>query len=129
MRHGKIGLQLGAHQKYYVSRCEEKQSIQLTITIVGDDIKCIQERGELIDDVAKLLKGIMNVFMPAAEKPVLFIPCPKCSTLHITLKQVHDGHTVYCPTSSTDIPLYNYYSDLLPNASTGRVAIVVRIWF
>lgn len=131
MRHGKIGLQLGAHQKYYISRCEEKQSIQLTITIVGNDMKCIQERGELIDSVAKLLKGIMKVFMSAAEKPVLFIPCSKCSTLHITLKQVYDGHTVYCPTSSTDIPLYSYYSDLLPNASTGKtiVTIVVNIGF
>lgn len=120
MRHGKIGLQLGAHQKYYISRCEEKQSIQLTITLMDKNAKCIQERVELIDDVAKLLKDIMYVFMPAAEKPVLLIPCPKCYTLHITLKQVYKGHTIYCPLSNTDIPLYSYYNDLLPNSLTGK---------
>ena len=39
MRHGKVGLQLGADQKYYISRCEKK-SIQLTITMpVRDDVK------------------------------------------------------------------------------------------
>ena len=120
MRHGKIGLQLGAHQKYYISRSEEKQSIQLTITIMRKDAKCILERGKLIDDVARTLKDIMDVFMPAAEKPVLLIPCSKCHTLHITLKQVHEGSTVYCPMSSADIPLCSYYSDLLPNAQTGE---------
>ena len=123
MRHGKIGLQLGAHQKYYISRCEEKQSIQLTITIMEKDVKCIRERGKLIDDVARMLKDIMNVFMPAAEKPVLLIPCSKCCTLHITLKQVYEGRTVYCPLSNADIPLYNYYSDLLPNAQTGELVV------
>ena len=124
MRHGKIGLQLGAHQKYYISRCEEKQSIQLTITVVGKDVKCIQERGELIDEVAIMLKGIMNVFMPAAERPALLIPCSRCSTLHITLKQVYEGRTIYCPVSNADIPLYNYYNDLLPNYQTGEILSV-----
>ena len=41
-----MGLQLGHHQKYYISRCEEKQSIQLTITVKGDDEeKCGGEEG------------------------------------------------------------------------------------
>ena len=120
MRHGKVGLQLGAHQKYYISRCKEKQSIQLTITLVGDDVKCIQERAELIDDVTRLLNDIMKLFMPAAKRPTLFVPCPLCSTVHITLKQVYDGESVFCPLSGDDSGLRNYYSDLLPNASTGK---------
>ena len=120
MRHGKVGMQLGAHQKYYISRCEEKQSIQLTITVAGNDWKCIQERSELIDDVYKLLDNIMKVFMPAAKKPALFIPCDLCSTLHITLKQVYDGDTVFCPLSGKDIGLSGYDSDLFPNVSTGK---------
>ena len=44
MRYGKMGSQLGANQKYYISRCEEKQSIQLTITVVGDDKEDVEER-------------------------------------------------------------------------------------
>jgi len=58
MRHGKVGMQLGAHQKYYISRCEEKQSIRLTITVGGSGWSCIQERSELINDVNKLLIDI-----------------------------------------------------------------------
>ena len=119
MRHGKVGLQLGAHQKYYISRCEEKQSIQLTITILGNDMKCTQERGELISDVTKLLDDIMRVFMPAVKRPALFVPCPLCSTLHISLKKVYDGETVFCPLHDDACLQYNYYSDLLPKASTG----------
>ena len=113
MRHGKVGLQLGANQKYYISRCTENQSIQLTITVSQKGIKCVQERSALIDDVTDLLYGIMKVFMPTVKRPVLFIPCAICSVLHITLKHVRDGNTVYCPSSTDDSPLYNYYSDLL----------------
>ena len=46
-----MGLQLGRHQKYYISQFEEKQSIQLTISAVGDDGESIRERRELIDKV------------------------------------------------------------------------------
>ena len=113
MRHGKVGLQLGAHQKYYISRSEEKQSIQLTITVSKKDTKCMQERSRLINDVAKMLDDIMKVFMPAARKPTLFVHCTMCDVLHITLQQVCDGVTVHCPSSKDDTPLHNYYSDLL----------------
>ena len=120
MRHGKIGLQLGLHQKYYISRCQEKQSIQLTITVSGNDAKCVKERAKLIDDVTKLLADIMEVFMPAAKRPVLFVPCPLCHILHITLKQVYEGYAVICPLSGDDSVLHSYYSDLLPSSSTGE---------
>ena len=113
MRYGKVGLQLGSHQKYYISRSEEKQSIQLTITISKDDAKCMQERNALLNDVANMLDVIMKVFMPAAKKPTLFVSCVLCNALHITLQQVQDGVTVYCPSSTDDSPLHNYYSEFL----------------
>ena len=125
MRHGRVGMQLGAHQKYYICRCEEKQSIQLTITVADNDWKCIQERSELIDDVYKLLNNIMKVFMPATKKPALFVPCDLCSTLHITLKQVYNGDTIFCPLSDNDSGLSGYYGDLLPNASTGELDKII----
>ena len=49
MRHNKIGSQLGVDQKYYISRCEVKQSIQLTITVVGEDKEHIKERKKKLD--------------------------------------------------------------------------------
>ena len=116
MRHGKIGLKLGAHQKYYISRCEEKQSIQLTITVRGTDAKCVEERSEIINEVAEMLDRIMKVFMPAAKSPDIMIPCSKCDNLHIELKHVQDCETIYCPSSiDDDSPLVDdYYTDLLP---------------
>ena len=70
---------MGAHQKYYISRCEEKSSILVTITMPArDDVKSGEERRELINDITRLLNGIMKVFMPAVKKmPVTVLQKPK----------------------------------------------------
>ena len=117
MRHGKVGLQLGRHQKYYISRCEEKQSIQLTITVKGDDMRSVRERRELIDDVTQLLDDIMKVFMREVKKPTLMVPCPLCPTLHITLSEVSTGDTIFCPQSDDAELPSGYYGDLTPSGS------------
>ncbi|XP_065887012.1 uncharacterized protein [Dysidea avara] len=129
MRHGKVGLQLGADQVYYISRCEEKSSIQLTITMpVRDDAKSSEERKELIDDIARILDDIMKVFMPAVKKtPVLLVPCPKCPTLHITVDEVCSGHTIFCTASGITVPLRGYYGDLLPHGSHNSTALSVYV--
>ena len=109
-----MGLQLGSHQKYYINHCtcDRKESIQLTITAMGDDIDSIQEREELINDVTKLLDDVMKVFMPSAKRPILFVPCPLCSTLHISLNDVQSGDTIFCPLSNDTALPAGYYSDL-----------------
>ena len=107
-----VGLQLGAHQKYYISRCKEKQSLQLTITTVGSNQRSMQERKQLIDDVESILNDIMKVFMPAAKRPLLFVPC---STLHIPLQDVHNGNTIFCPKSGDAALPSGYYGDLVPS--------------
>ena len=123
LRYGKVGLQLGSHQKYYISHCEEKKSIRLTITTVGDDVDSVQERRELIDDVTRLLDDVMKVFMPAAKRPILFVPCPLCPTLHVLLSDVCSGDTIFCPHSNdTSLPT-GYYSDL----STGNLSVMSTI--
>ena len=113
MRHGKVALKLGTHQKYYISHCEEKHSIQLTITVAGNDVPSIQERRELIDDVNKMLNNVMKGFMPAAVQPVLFVPCPRCPNLHITFSEVCAGGISYCCTFEEDIALRDHYHDLM----------------
>ena len=122
MRHGKVGLQLGSHQKYYISRCEEKQSIQLTITVVGNDVN---DRRELIDDVSQLLGSIMKVFMPEVKKPTVMIPCPLCPTLHITLSEVFTGDTLFCVLSGDASLPFGYYSDLLSSSSPTQTIIPI----
>ena len=103
-----VGLQLGSHQKYYISHCEVKKSIQLTITAVGDYVDSVEERRELIDDVTRLLDNVMKVFMPAAKRPISFVPCPLCSTLHVLLS----GDTIFCPHSNDTALPTGYYSNL-----------------
>ena len=114
MRRGKIGSQLGSNQKYYISRCVEKQSIQLTITVAGDDEEHIKERRDLINDIINILDEIMKVFMPATkERPSLLIPCPFCSVLHILLDNVCSGKTIFCPNANDKSIPDGYYGDLL----------------
>ena len=109
-----MGSQLGVDQKYYISRCEEKQSIQLTISLVGDDEEHIKERRNIIDDVTKLLDDIMKVFMPATkERPSLLIPCPFCPILHIPLDDACSGKAIFCPNDDDKLLLCGYYSNLL----------------
>ena len=111
-----MGSQLGADQKYYISRCEEKQSIQLTITVVGDDEEHIEERRSLIDDITELLDDIVKVFMPATkERPSLLIPCPLCPKLHIPLDIVCSSKVIFCPNDDDKSLPRGYYSDLLQN--------------
>ena len=128
MRHGKMGSQLGTDQKYYISRCKEKQSIQLTITVVGDDEKHVEERKNLIDDVTKLLDDIMEAFMPATkERPSLLIPCPFCPVLHVLLDVACSGKAIFCPYAS-DTPLpRSYYSDLLLGKLTNTSIVVGKV--
>ena len=115
-----MGSQLGNDQKYYISRCEEKQSIQLTITVVGDDNKHIEERRNLINDVTKSLDDIMDMFMPATkERPTLLIPCEFCQLLHILLyDDVFSGKTIFCPNAGDKSLPFGYYTDLLQGRLT-----------
>ena len=123
MRRGKIGSQLGTDQKYYVSQCEEKKSIQLTITVVGDDKEHINERRNLIEDVKKYLKEIMGMIMPASDdSPLLLIPCELCSPqhrLHVSLDDVRSGKAIYCPHKGDKRLSCGYYGDLWGTELTG----------
>ena len=125
MRHGKIGSQLGADQKYYISRCEHKQSIQLTISVVGNDKEHTEERRNLINDVTKLLNDIMRMFMPATkERPSLLIPCPFCPVLHILLDDVSSSKAIFCP-NANDRPLpHGYYSNLIQGTLTDSTTAI-----
>ena len=116
MRYGKVRLQLGGHQIYYISQCEEYQSIQLTITVVGFDTKSAQERKELIDDISQLLDDIMKLFMPAIkERPTILFRCPLCTILHITQKDVCSGEAIYCANGPKGVCVPpEYYNNLLP---------------
>ena len=120
MRYSKIGLQLGAKQKYYISRCEEKHSIQLTITVIGYDLSSVEERKELVDNITQMLDNIMKMFMPAVDKkPAVLLPCPLYAILHITQNQVCSGNTIYCANAPDDVDVVppEYYSNFISTKS------------
>ena len=111
---------MGAHQVYYISQCEEKGSIQLTITMPEtDDSTRAQERRELIDDITRLLDDILDELTPTAKKcPERFVPCPYCPTIHVTLSDISRNNDIFCAhANDTRLP-NNYYYDLLPDSPT-----------
>jgi len=104
---------LGRDQLYYVSLCEDHNSIRLAITPDEDGIvksRSLQERWKLIDDFTAKLKETTKAFMPASELPQCYVPCSQCSDLHLKLDGIR----------STDKPLRcfkgklpeDYYSDI-----------------
>ena len=85
----------------------------------------------LIDDVTQLLDDIMKVFMRELKKPTLMVPCPLCPILHITLKEVSSGNTIFCPHSDDEELPSDYYGDLIPESSdhipkTGDPTLIPR---
>ena len=128
MRHDKVGLQLGADQKYYISRCKEKSSIQLTIVVSGSDEKHTEERNNLIDYIYQSLTNIMNLFMPAAKDGLsLFVPCAWCSELHIELHDLDSNDTIFCPNNDDKCLPPSYYGDLRNTKSVDATAIAGKI--
>ena len=103
----------GTNQKYYFSKYEDGQTqcVQLTITAVGDDAESIQERWALVQFVDQQLHNIMEVFMLAQHKPLLYIPCPQCT--HIQIKFDTIGTPICCPFKDKKVPK-NYCIDILP---------------
>ena len=108
-----VKLVLGRDQLYYVSLCEDHDSIRLAITPDEDGIvksQSLKERWMLIEDFhAKLIENT-KTYMPASELPQRYVPCSHCSDLHLSLDDIR----------ATDKPLRciegklpdNYYSDL-----------------
>ena len=108
-----IKLVLGRDQLYYVSLCEDHDSIRLAITPEEDakvKLEGVQERWELIEYFNSKLMEIVKTYMPASNKPTRYIPCSRCPKLHLKLDEIR----------KSDKPLRcargrlaeDYYSDL-----------------
>jgi len=123
-----VGLHLGEDECYYISRyeTEEKQGVQLTITVEGYDADRIQQRWELIQFVLQKLKDIMAKFMPAEKEPSEHIPCPLCHKMHIPFEKI--GTSYRCTHAGHLMPKY-YYSDLLPVQKSGKCYIYECIMY
>ena len=86
---------LGHDQLYYVSLCEDRDSIRLAITPDEDGIvksQGLQERWRLIEDFNAKLIETTKTYMPASELPQRYVPCSKCSNLHFKLDVIRATH-------------------------------------
>ena len=113
---------LGDNQYYYVSLCEEQDSICLIITPDESGVITtidLEERKQLVNFFGVTLVKIVKSLSKMSEEiklPVAHVPCPHCNELHIELE-------VVCATKKrplrckTKIPL-NYYSDLAERGNT-----------
>ena len=108
-----VKLVLGHDQLYYVSLCEDHDSIRLAISPDEDRTVAsqgLQERWKLIEYFNTKLLEIVKAFMPASKLPQRYVPCSRCPNLHLKLDSIRES----------DKPLHcargrlapDYYSDL-----------------
>ena len=108
-----IKLVLGRDQLYYVSLCEDDDSIRLAITpdknITLTPLS-YQERWNLIEYFNTKLMEIVKTFMPASHPPLRYIPCSNCSKLHLKLDDIRESdRPLHCVHGRLE---EDYYSDL-----------------
>ena len=108
-----IKMVLGSDQLYYVSLCDHHHSIRLAITPDEDGIvtsQGLQERWKIIEYFNTKLMETIKVFHPAADLPQCYIPCCRCSNLHLRLHDLRaDDKRLHC--FHGKLPK-DYYSDL-----------------
>ena len=114
MRRHIIKLVLGTDQLYYVSLCEEHDSIRVAITPDEEGkvtSKGLEERYKLIEYFNTKLNEIVKTFMPASNLPQCYIPCCWCPNLHLKLDNIRKiNKSLNCVRGK--VPK-DYYSDLI----------------
>ena len=112
---------LGEDQYYYISLCEDQDSICLIMTLDEDNNRkgsnipdiIFEQRIELVeyirttlDNIVKSLSKMENEF----KSPVPYVPCPQCNRLHLELDIVCNANK-RVQRCKTKLPS-NYYSNL-----------------
>ena len=118
---------LGDNQYYYISLCEDLDTIRLIMTpdesgIITD--AGLEERRKLLKHFRKSLFTIAKSLSKLPEdiqKPIALIPCPQCNGLHLQLDLVCNAkRSVRC---ITKLPP-DYYSDL---AEKGSIIFIMSL--
>ena len=103
-------------QLYYVSFCEDHDSIRLAITPDDDGITVptpgVKARWDLIEYFNNKLVEMVKTFMPASDLPQRYIPCSRCPKLHNHLKLDHIRKTDKPLRCDRGKLLEDYYYDL-----------------
>ena len=98
--------------QFYCVSCQERNEIQLDVILDRSTETSAKNRVELMKFFQSTLEQIHQQIMPAATKPVAYVPCPYCTNLHIKCNNLFKGGTQLCKTEP--IPL-EYYQDLFQN--------------
>ena len=107
---------LGDDQYYYISLCEDLESIRLIMTPDEDGNiteNGLKERRELVEYFYETLVSVVKSLSKSSEDihlPTAYVVCPQCDELHFTLDLVL-GAKKRALRCKTKLPL-GYYSDL-----------------
>ena len=107
---------LGEEQYYYISLCEDRDSVRLIMTPDENGITTdagYEERRELIKFFQHILVRIVKSLSKISEGiqlPIAYVPCPQCDELHIQLDMVVSTRQ-RCLRCKTKLPP-GYYCDL-----------------
>ena len=115
---------LSPGQFYCLSLCQDRNGIQLDVILDRSTKTSAENRVELMEFFQSTLEQIHQQIMPAATKPIAYVPCPHCSNLHIKYINLFKGGTQLCKTKP--IPL-EYYQDLFQNVKGIVTCIVVAL--
>jgi len=99
---------LGNGQYYCISLAEEQYSIKLSIVLLPVTKNSLDERKQLLHFFKEKLANMVKEFMPAAKKPIAYIPCFYCDRLHAEVKLLLDGQQQDCPVVDKPIPPHHY---------------------
>ena len=108
---------LSRGQRYCISYCEEKHSIQLSFVFLPSSGHLAVHRKDLLEYFQCNLEVIMEDFMNATSKPMAYIPCCFCSQLHVELQLLIEGEQQDCPETMQPIP-QQHYCDLVTDQGT-----------
>ena len=103
---------LSSNQFYCVSLRNLSNIIQLDVILDKNTEASATHRRLLVEFFHSTLEQIRKEIMPAAAKPIRFVPCPHCSQLHIKYDNLFKGGVQLCKTKS--IPK-DHYQDLFKN--------------
>ena len=92
--------------QFYSVSCQERNEIQLDVILDRSTETSAENRVELMEFFQSTLEQIHQQIMPAATKPVAYVPCPYCTNLHIKYINLVKGGTQLCKTEPISLKYY-----------------------
>ena len=113
-------MELGNYQTYLLRPIHNDDLIELTIVSNPampheEEMVAFSNANELIVSVKAFIDDLMQETMTSAVKefPITcYLPCPKCTMLHVTMEKVMQTSSDFCPTINSFVEMTRYHKML-----------------